>query len=69
MEALVPPIREHANALIDKFADRGECEFDAEFAVPLPCTAFLSLLGLPHSDLDLFLSLKDGSVVCLGGGR
>jgi cytochrome P450 len=62
MEALVPSIRQHANALIDRFVDRGECEFDADFAVPLPCTAFLSLCGLPHSDLDLFLRLKDGII-------
>ena len=62
MEALVPDIRQHASALIDKFVDRGECEFDREFAVPLPCTAFLSLCGLPLGDLDLFLKLKDGII-------
>ena len=62
MEALVPDIRKHAAALIDRFADRGECEFDKEFAIPLPCTAFLSLCGLPHEDLDLFLRLKDGII-------
>jgi cytochrome P450 len=62
MEALVPDIRKHAAALIDRFADRGECEFDREFAIPLPCTAFLSLCGLPYDDLDLFLKLKDGII-------
>jgi cytochrome P450 len=62
MEELVPDIRQHASALIDKFVDRGECEFDREFAVPLPCTAFLSLCGLPLGDLDLFLRLKDGII-------
>ena len=62
MEALVPDIRKHAAALIDRFADRGECEFDKEFAVPLPCTAFFSLCGLPYDDLELFLKLKDGII-------
>jgi len=62
MEALVPDIRKHAASLIDRFADRGECEFDKEFAIPLPCTAFLSLCGLPLDDLDLFLRLKDGII-------
>ena len=62
MEALIPPIRKQANELIDGFASRGECEFDRDFAVPLPCSAFLSLLGLPHSDLTLFLRLKDGII-------
>jgi cytochrome P450 len=59
MEELAPAIRSQANALIDRFEGRGECEFDAEFAVPLPCGAFLSLLGLPLSDLDAFLEMKD----------
>jgi cytochrome P450 len=62
MEALVPPIRDHANRLIDGFIDAGECEFDEAFAIPLPCTAFLHLLGLPESELDLFLELKDGII-------
>jgi cytochrome P450 len=62
MEELVPDIRKHAAALIEPFADRGECEFNKEFAIPLPCTAFLSLCGLPADDLALFLRLKDGII-------
>jgi cytochrome P450 len=62
MAELVPAIRAHASALIDEFADRGECEFDAAFAIPLPCTAFLSLFGLPLSDLPTFLEIKDGII-------
>jgi cytochrome P450 len=37
MAELVPAIRSHAKALIDEFAEKGECEFDASFAIPLPC--------------------------------
>ena len=59
MEELAPAIRSQANALIDGIEGRGECEFDSEFAVPLPCGAFLSLLGLPLSDLGTFLEIKD----------
>ena len=59
MSGLVPTIRQHANELIDRFYDEGECEFDAAFAIPLPCTAFLALMGLPIEDLDLFLDFKD----------
>jgi cytochrome P450 len=59
---LDPAIRRHANELIDAFIDRGECEFDQEFAVPLPCHAFLSLMGLPQDDLRLFIELKDGII-------
>ncbi len=59
MMKLAPAIRAHANELIDRFYDEGECEFDSAFAIPLPCTAFLALMGLPLSDLDLFLGFKD----------
>jgi len=44
---------------VDKFAARGSCDFHEEFAVPLPCTVFLRLMGLPYSDLDVFLAAKD----------
>jgi cytochrome P450 len=50
------------NQLIDGFIDRGECEFCNEFAVPLPSSVFLRLLGLPYEDLDHFLWMKDGII-------
>jgi cytochrome P450 len=52
-------VRKLSNQLIDDFVDAGECEFNRAFAIPLPCTVFLRLLGLPLEDLDLFLELKD----------
>src|ERR1700757_3374161 len=57
-----PRVTEQVNEMIDQFADRGECDFHAEFAVPLPCTVFLQLLGLPLEDLDKFLVWKDGVI-------
>jgi len=62
MSLLEPDVRKLANELIDAFIDKGECEFDRDFAIPLPCTVFLRLLGLPLEDLDLFLELKDGII-------
>src|SRR5512139_265407 len=59
MLEIAPAVRRHADELIDAFIERGECEFDREFAVPLPCTAFLSLMGLPQSELPRFLRIKD----------
>jgi cytochrome P450 len=59
MQEIAPAVRRHANELIDAFVGRGECEFDREFAVPLPCTAFLSLMGLPQAELPRFLRIKD----------
>jgi cytochrome P450 len=55
-------VRRDANELIDRFIDAGTCEFDAAFAIPLPCQAFLRLMGLPQSELERFLGLKDGII-------
>jgi cytochrome P450 len=60
-------VRKLSNQLIDDFIDAGECEFNSAFAIPLPCTVFLRLLGLPLEDLDLFLELKDNIIRPLGG--
>jgi cytochrome P450 len=62
MARLEPRVAEQVNQMIDRFADRGECDFHEEFAVPLPCTVFLQLLGLPLEDLDKFLEWKDGII-------
>ena len=55
-------VRKLSNQLIDDFIDAGECEFNSAFAIPLPCTVFLRLLGLPLEDLDLFLELKNNII-------
>ena len=62
MAALEAPVAALVNDLIDGFVERGECDFSAEFSVPLPSQVFLTLLGLPLSDLDLFLKMKDGII-------
>ena len=62
MAAREPAVTALVNEMIDGFADRGECDFHAEFAVPLPCTVFLQLLGLPLEDLAKFITWKDGVV-------
>jgi len=59
---LEEPITALVNGLIDQFIERGSCEFTGEFAVPMPCTAFLELLGLPLEDLEFFLHIKEGIV-------
>jgi cytochrome P450 len=62
MLELAPAVRADANRLIDGFIEKGECEFDRDFAIPLPCNAFLHLMGLPPEELDTFLRLKDGII-------
>ena len=51
-------IRRDANELIDRFIDRGECEFISEMGALLPGWAFFkNVLGVPIEDLD---KLVDG---------
>ncbi len=53
-------ITRRANALIDGFVDRGECNFTEEFAELFPSSVFLGLMGLPEDELEMFLRLRDG---------
>ena len=55
MNLLEPEITRLVNERIDGFIDRGGCDFATDFAVPLPSSVFLELVGLPLSELDLFL--------------
>jgi cytochrome P450 len=50
------------NGIIDRFADRGSCDFHEEFATPLPSAIFLRLMGLPQSDLPIFLQWRDNVI-------
>ena len=60
--ALEDDVRKLASSLIDEIAERQECEFNRDFAIPFPCTVFLRLMGLPLDHLDRFLQLKDGII-------
>jgi cytochrome P450 len=62
MAELEPEARALVNEIIDAFASRGECDFDEEFATPLPSTIFLAMMGLPHSDLPDFLRWRDDTI-------
>jgi cytochrome P450 len=62
IEELEPDVRRLVTALIDAFADRGHCDFNDEFATPLPSTIFLRLMGLSQSDLPMFLQWRDNVV-------
>jgi cytochrome P450 len=62
MAALEPEARALVNDVIDRFADRGECEFHEDFATPLPSTIFLALVGLPQRDLPDFLRWRDDTI-------
>jgi cytochrome P450 len=59
MVALQPAVQKHTNDLIDACIDSGSCDFSTDLAVPLPCSTFLSLLGLPLDELDALVRWKD----------
>jgi cytochrome P450 len=48
-------IRTRAGELIDDLLPRGGCDAVRDFALRLPTSIFLSLMGLPQSELDQFL--------------
>jgi cytochrome P450 len=62
MAELEPEVRQLVNDIIDGFIDRGECDFHAEFATPVPSTIFLALTGLPQEDLPEFLQWRDDTI-------
>jgi cytochrome P450 len=60
MNLIEPDIALLVNELMDRFIDEGSCEFTTALAEPLPSSVFLRLLGLPVSELAMFLKMKDG---------
>jgi hypothetical protein len=67
IEGLRPLMRSTAHDLIDRFVDRGSCEFVSAFAAPYPVRVISALLGVPPEDFERFhawsrdLSLAFGS--------
>ncbi len=56
MAALDGKVRAYALSYIDKFKDRGSCEFMSEFAFKFPIAVFLELMGLPQEDVEQLLA-------------
>jgi cytochrome P450 len=54
MKKLEPRARAIANALIDKFAARGNCDAAVEYAQEIPVRVIAHLLGLPEGDGNLY---------------
>ncbi|MDP3768407.1 MAG: cytochrome P450, partial [Dehalococcoidia bacterium] len=47
---LEPHVREIATAIVDKVADKGECDFVTEVAAELPLQVIAELIGIPLED-------------------
>src|SRR5262245_61574464 len=54
VERIRPFLQRAAHELIDTFADRGRCEFVAEFADTYPSLGLCELIGVPAADRDRF---------------
>jgi len=52
-------VRERARFYIDKFKDKGSCEFVRDFAVNFPITIFLDLIGLSQERQPEFLDWEN----------
>jgi cytochrome P450 len=62
MALLEEPVTQLVNDLIDRFIERDEIDFAADFSVPFPSLVFLTLLGLPLDELPTFVAMKDGII-------
>jgi cytochrome P450 len=50
---MTPVVRDLANGLIDKFIERGSCEYVREFAYPLAMLTTLNLIGFKEAEDDM----------------
>lgn len=64
MAAMEDKIRRYAADYIDRFADRGQCEFMTEFALEFPIKVFLELMGLPLDQTAQFLAWEKDLLHC-----
>ena len=60
MDAIEADVAARVNRFIDGFEERGTCNFTAELAEPFPSSVFLGLMGLPWSELETMMRLRDG---------
>lgn len=68
IERLAQRLREITDELIDEFIDRGEGDFVALLAVPLPALAIAELLGIDDEDRGSFRKWSTDAVDALTGG-
>ncbi|HEX2477472.1 MAG TPA: cytochrome P450 [Lacipirellulaceae bacterium] len=59
VKALEPYIEELVNMLIDRFIERGECEFVSQFAIPLPLYVIADTIGISRDKAADFKRWSD----------
>lgn len=54
VKSMLPGVERVARELVDRFAEKGECEFISEFAFPLPGLVIAEQIGLDGSAISTF---------------
>jgi cytochrome P450 len=66
VDALEGHITGIVDALIDRFADAGQCEFVQSLAIPLPCTVIARQLGIDDADVPRVKAWSDAFIELIG---
>ncbi|CAA0137514.1 Camphor 5-monooxygenase [Mycolicibacterium vanbaalenii] len=66
VQRMAERIRERARGLVESLAERGSCDFMADFAQLYPTSIFLELIGLPVEELPQFMEWEHAA---LHGGQ
>src|SRR5712691_13156448 len=69
VEALRPNIERIVDDLLDRIVARGEADFIADFAYPLPGSVIMDMLGVPRSDLEVMKVWSDDIALFVGIAR
>ena len=69
VEGLRPRVETLVEGFLDAAEERGEMDFIADFAYPLPATVIAELLGAPPGARDDFKRWSDGILAFQGTGR
>ena len=64
---ITPEAHEIGQRLVADLAAKGECDFVSDFAMRLPTEIFLMIIGVPHSDADLFVPWVEDFFAGFGG--
>ena len=67
VRATEPHLRDICDQLIDRVCERGECDFVADLAAPLPMIVIGDMLGVPPADRDALLEMTHGMLGSLSG--
>lgn len=60
---LEPAIRDITNRLIDQMVDKSSSDLVEQFAYPLPMMVVSDIIGVPHSDFELFKGWVDAMML------